>query len=419
MVDLVGIAERPDIERVLMIYDDLIQGTDTNDAIIVLDDLASQGNVFAAYVLGSCYLFGMPPRHYDFNRVYTEEQITKAALVPKDERKAFGYYFQLLNFGDEVERYQLEGVYDLYRILIGTAPIFKHFNLELRPTAHSEPDDFTVLFENAHELLSMLKEFDYYESYIDIAKYNMALFNDTKNKEHLDTAIQYLNYILKPKDNFFTQADEKEATLQFINIYLNGNEYIPVDVAKAKSLAIQSHSDQALLIILNYFEKNKISDVGELESILSRIVDNSIRFEQRNRFNLPYPESPTDRLAKMWSLFGMKTPIMSDMYQSTATAANVMKDHQAGVSEAGVKNPPDYNEGGDNEESASPEEIAQSAQDAQDNIRMLLGAVDEEDMDTISDDDEGQKVDVHHEDDLFDEFGEDEEEDDGLYGYDG
>lgn len=86
------VEEKSDIERVLVIYDDLIRGSDTNDAIVVLDDLANQGNLFAAYVLGSCYIFGMPPRHYDFNRVYSEEQFTKTALVPRDERKAFGYY---------------------------------------------------------------------------------------------------------------------------------------------------------------------------------------------------------------------------------------------------------------------------------------------------------------------------------------
>lgn len=405
MSDLVEIANKSDIERVLVFYDDLIRGTDTNDAILVLDDLANQGNLFAAYVLGSCYIFGMPPRHYDFNRIYTEQQLSKTALIPKDERKAFGYYFQLLNFDDEIEQYQLEGVYDLYRILKGTAPIFKHLELELRPKPGGEPNDFTVLFENADELLSMLKEFDYYESYIDIAKYNLQLFKPSDNREYLDIAILYLDNILKPKGRIFSQADELQATLQFIDIYLYGNTYIPADTAMAKSLAIKSNSDQALLIILNYLEANNINDPTELEPILTRIVDNGIRFEQRNRFNLPYAITPTDRLAKMWSLFGVKTPIMSDIYQSTTSAANVLATQQLkGVVGSAESDHEASNDESDDNEQFSPEEIADSAAQAQDSISMLLLLENVEvEVDNSSDDDfddQHEKEDDDFEDDL-------------------
>ena len=405
MSDLVEIANKSDIERVLVFYDDLIRGTDTNDAILVLDDLANQGNLFAAYVLGSCYIFGMPPRHYDFNRIYTEQQLSKTALIPKDERKAFGYYFQLLNFDDEIEQYQLEGVYDLYRILKGTAPIFKHLELELRPKPGDEPNDFTVLFENADELLSMLKEFDYYESYIDIAKYNLQLFKPSDNREYLDIAILYLDNILKPKGRIFSQADELQATLQFIDIYLYGNTYIPADTAMAKSLAIKSNSDQALLIILNYLEVNNINDPTELEPILTRIVDNGIRFEQRNRFNLPYAITPTDRLAKMWSLFGVKTPIMSDIYQSTTSAANVLATQQLkGVVGSAESDHEASNDESDDNEQFSPEEIADSAAQAQDSISMLLLLENVEvEVDNSSDDDfddQHEKEDDDFEDDL-------------------
>ena len=405
MSDLVEIANKSDIERVLVFYDDLIRGTDTNDAILVLDDLANQGNLFAAYVLGSCYIFGMPPRHYDFNRIYTEQQLSKTALIPKDERKAFGYYFQLLNFDDEIEQYQLEGVYDLYRILKGTAPIFKHLELELRPKPGGEPNDFTVLFENADELLSMLKEFDYYESYIDIAKYNLQLFKPSDNREYLDIAILYLDNILKPKGRIFSQADELQATLQFIDIYLYGNTYIPADTAMAKSLAIKSNSDQALLIILNYLEVNNINDPTELEPILTRIVDNGIRFEQRNRFNLPYAITPTDRLAKMWSLFGVKTPIMSDIYQSTTSAANVLATQQLkGVVGSAESDHEASNDESDDNEQFSPEEIADSAAQAQDSISMLLLLENVEvEVDNSSDDDfddQHEKEDDDFEDDL-------------------
>lgn len=405
MSDLVEIANKSDIERVLVFYDDLIRGTDTNDAILVLDDLANQGNLFAAYVLGSCYIFGMPPRHYDFNRIYTEQQLSKTALIPKDERKAFGYYFQLLNFDDEIEQYQLEGVYDLYRILKGTAPIFKHLELELRPKPGDEPNDFTVLFENADELLSMLKEFDYYESYIDIAKYNLQLFKPSDNREYLDIAILYLDNILKPKGRIFSQADELQATLQFIDIYLYGNTYIPADTAMAKSLAIKSNSDQALLIILNYLEANNINDPTELEPILTRIVDNGIRFEQRNRFNLPYAITPTDRLAKMWSLFGVKTPIMSDIYQSTTSAANVLATQQLkGVVGSAESDHEASNDESDDNEQFSPEEIADSAAQAQDSISMLLLLENVEvEVDNSSDDDfddQHEKEDDDFEDDL-------------------
>lgn len=405
MSDLVEIANKSDIERVLVFYDDLIRGTDTNDAILVLDDLANQGNLFAAYVLGSCYIFGMPPRHYDFNRIYTEQQLSKTALIPKDERKAFGYYFQLLNFDDEIEQYQLEGVYDLYRILKGTAPIFKHLELELRPKPGDEPNDFTVLFENADELLSILKEFDYYESYIDIAKYNLQLFKPSDNREYLDIAILYLDNILKPKGRIFSQADELQATLQFIDIYLSGNTYIPADTAMAKSLAIKSNSDQALLIILNYLEANNINDPTELEPILTRIVDNGIRFEQRNRFNLPYAITPTDRLAKMWSLFGVKTPIMSDIYQSTTSAANVLATQQLkGVVGSAESDHEASNDESDDNEQFSPEEIADSAAQAQDSISMLLLLENVEvEVDNSSDDDfddQHEKEDDDFEDDL-------------------
>lgn len=414
MDDLVGIEKQSDIDRVLVIYDDLIRGTDTNDAIVVLDDLANQGNLFAAYVLGSCYIFGMPPRHYDFNRIYTEQQLAKTALIPKDERKAFGYYFQLLNFENEIEQYQLEGVYDFYRILKGTAPIFKHLELELRPKPGDEPNDFTVLFENADEVLSMLKEFDYYESYIDIAKYNMQLFKSSDNKEYLDTAILYLNKILKPKGRIFSQADELQATLQFIDIYLYGNTYIPADTAMAKSLAIKSNSDQALLIILNYLEDNNVNDPTDLEPILTRIMDNGIRFEQRNRFNLPYAIKPTDRLAKMWTLFGVKTPIMSDIYQSTASTENVPEPQDlkgdVGSTEPDHEASNDgYSNNDNQDEQFNPEEIAESAEQAQDTIRMLLLLEKEPDREDIPSDDEyddqDDQDDQHdfHEDDLNDE----------------
>lgn len=408
------IAEKSDIERVLVIYDDLVRGTDTNDAIVVLDDLANQGNLFAAYVLGSCYIFGMPPRHYDYNRVYSEEQFTKTALVPRDERKAFGYYFQLLNFDNNVEQYQLEGVYDFYRILKGVAPIFRQFELELRPKPGDDPNDFSVLFDNADDLLGMLKEFDYYESYIDIAKCNMQLFKSSNEKEYLDTALLYIDKILKPKGRIFSQADDLQATLQLIDIYLYGNTYIPADAAMAKSLAIESNSDHALIIILNYLEARNIKDPVELEPILTRIVDNGIRFEQRNRFNLPYAIKPTDRLAKMWSLFGVKTPIMSDIYQSTASAARMLESQHTNDTTGSVAS--DYgasnDEHGNNDhqdEQLNHQEIADSAAQAQDSIRFLLSNESiADDVDSASDD---YVDDDEVKDDDFDDDGFNDDED--------
>lgn len=406
------IEEQSDIERVLVIYDDLIRGTDTNDAIVVLDDLANQGNLFAAYVLGSCYIFGMPPRHYDFNRVYSKEQFTKTALVPRDERKAFGYYFQLLNFDNNVEQYQLEGVYDFYRILKGVAPIFSQFELELRPKPGDDHNDFSVLFDNADDLLGMLKEFDYYESYIDIAKFNMQLFKSSDEKEYLDTALLYIDKILKPKGRVFSQADDLQATLQLIDIYLYGNSYIPADPAMAKSLAIESNSDHALIIILNYLEASNVIDPVVLEPILTRIVDNGIRFEQRNRFNLPYAIKPTDRLAKMWSLFGVKTPIMSDIHQSTASAARMFEtehDNDATGSTTSDSDNANDEHGSDDhqEEQLNHQEIAESAAQAQDSIRFLLSGENLTDsVDNAVDDYE----DDEDNDDDFDEFDDDEEE---------
>lgn len=330
-----------DVTKVLMIYDDLMDLEKSAQAIEVIENYADHNNTFACYVLGSLYLFGKPPRHYDFNRKYDAGTIKQNALIPINEKKGLAYYVRLLSFESElVQNYHLEGIFDLFRIVKGDAPLFDGNDLQCRPV--DESNTLVALFSSADNILEILDDFNYYEAYVDQALSCLEQYSKTSSEAFLTKAIGHLKSVINGSSNPFCQYDIVRAHTELAKIYLYGNTHVKPDHKKATSLIGKAKSDLGFLMLLDFYENSKHENIDDIQFALSRIVDDQIRYDQRLRFNMPYPVSPKERIEKLWTLLGIKTPLMGDQSVIERPKSNSQTTAQADEQEDALPDDKDF-----------------------------------------------------------------------------
>ena len=218
--------------------------------------LADSGNMYSSYVLGSYFLFGQMPRHYSFNVMYPAGLVQAEALTPLNPAFGLSHLVRLLKFKDNVaEAFQLECVYDLYKIVQGSAPFFKTNDINCRPQPN-ENSPMRALFSSAKKLMDLLLKLDHYEIYLDYAKTKLSEFNQSNDQSDLNEALSYLNKITDVSEfNVFSFHDVSQAHFLLGKLYLQGNDYITVDPKIGIPHIQKARSDDGYEMLLDYYKQ--------------------------------------------------------------------------------------------------------------------------------------------------------------------
>lgn len=189
------LAVSDDINQILPFYQKLATG-DVSDVIPKMQALAHAGNMYANYVLGIYLIFGRVPRHYNFNKSYPEGYVYENSLLKLNEQLGLSHLIQLVRLKDNVEQYQMKGIYDLYKIIDGQAVFFKNNDIQCRPTEDRFPQ-LKKLFDSKAQIRDILVRLDHYEVYLDYALFKLETFAQTQEEDDFKTALKYLNKIVE------------------------------------------------------------------------------------------------------------------------------------------------------------------------------------------------------------------------------
>lgn len=221
-----------DADAIIPYFDELING-DSADALKSIKALADAGNLFASYVLGSFFLFGATPRFYDFNTAYELGVVKKNARIEPSETFGISCFLRLLKIKEgDIPLYQLEGIFDLYKIISGDAAFFSSNDIQCRPK--DGLGQLGPLFKNGPSIKNLLVKLDHHEIYLDEAKSLLAEFEVSADNLLLDKAISYLESILNEREIYkFSMHDISYANLMMARLYAAGAGHLKTNMVEA------------------------------------------------------------------------------------------------------------------------------------------------------------------------------------------
>lgn len=286
-----------DIVDVLEFYDDL-KTENVQQALEDLQRLAQADNKYAAYVLGSMYLFGKTPRYYIFDKEYEEGEVKRRAAVDIKEEYGFSYWISLLKMNSaEIEEFHLEGLFDLYKIIQGTARFFKTNDISCRP--QSEQDRMYSLFKNEHKLRDFLYRQNHYEVFLDVALDALKRFEESPNRDDMELAISCFNSILGGEIYCrFTQFQLAHANLGLGRIYLHGNEFVEKDVRAAIQHYTASRLDIAYCELIDFYKSYGDQYIASIKKCIRMVRDNELRYSLYVENNIE-PAVEVDAIASL------------------------------------------------------------------------------------------------------------------------
>lgn len=265
-----------DIVEVLEFYDDL-KTENVQRALEDIQRLAKSDNKYAAYVLGSMFLFGKTPRYYIFDKDYEDGEVKRRAKVDIKEEYGFSYWISLLKMNSsEIEEFHLEGLFDLYKIIQGTAQFFKTNDISCRP--QSEQDRMYSLFKNEHKLRDFLYRQNHYEVFLDVALDALQRFEESPNRDDMDLALSCFNNILGGEIYCrFTQYQLAHANLGLARIYLHGNEFVEKDVRAAIKYYTASRLDIAYCELIDFYKGYGDQYIASIKKCIGMVRDEELR----------------------------------------------------------------------------------------------------------------------------------------------
>lgn len=270
------LAVSDDINQILPFYQKLATG-DVSDVIPKMQALAHAGNMYANYVLGIYLIFGRVPRHYNFNKSYPEGYVYENSLLKLNEQLGLSHLIQLVRLKDNVEQYQMKGIYDLYKIIDGQAVFFKNNDIQCRPTEDRFPQ-LKKLFDSKAQIRDILVRLDHYEVYLDYALFKLETFAQTQEEDDFKTALKYLNKIVeKTEFNQFNIYDISEAHFQLGKIYLFGNKYCKRDAKLGIEHIEAARLDKGFVALLNFYKAFGDKYIKSIRKCIGMIVDVDIR----------------------------------------------------------------------------------------------------------------------------------------------
>ena len=400
-LELFDIQVHPDVADVLPLYAGL-KDDDNSKALADLKDLADNGNKYACYVYGNYYILGRMPRFYIFSKQYEEGEVRKKAKVEINEKHGLSYLVKLLKISNgEVGEFQLEGIYDLFKLVEGEAEFFKTNDLECRPISNSDP--MFPLFNSAKKIEALLGKLDHYEVYIDLAESSLESFKKTSAKEDMDKAMSYLYKILS--DELFcrfSMHDMAQANYLLGMIYLHGNKFVEKDIEKGINLLVVSRKDEAFCELIDYYQNYGDKYTSAIRRCIGLIKDTELRKQKYEECKIPEPEpvSIQENLQKLISIKPKKketSNLAFEFLEAEATpepekAKQVMQDEQV-------------------VEEVSEEKAAEREQEIADSFELILDD-EEEASSTSSGDDDFVLPSEDEDDDFLSEMaGVDDEED--------
>lgn len=272
-------------------------------AIDKLKELVASDNKYAAYMLGSLYLFGKTPRYYIFNKSYEVGEVKRKSLLEIQEESGFNYWVQLLKLkGAAIEDFHLEGLYDLYKVMQGSAEFFKTNDIDCRPTDENHP--MYNLFKSEHKLRDFLYRQKHHEVYLDVAKDSLVEFNNSGNEESLKLAVECFQRILNGDVfNRHTQYEVSHANFEVGKLFLYGNEFIERDMRKAIAHLTESRLDVAYCELLEYYKTYGDKYIVSIRKCIGLIRDPELRAQLYKENNLQPPKavSISDSLSRLIS----------------------------------------------------------------------------------------------------------------------
>lgn len=265
-----------DIIDVLEFYDDL-KTENIERALEDLQKLAKSDNKYAAYVLGSIFLFGKTPRYYIFDRDYEEGEVKRKSLIDIKEEYGFSYWISLLKMNSaEIEEFHLEGLFDLYKIIQGTAQFFKTNDISCRPK--SEQDRMFSLFKNENKLRDFLYRQNHYEVFLDVALDALKRYQESPNRDDMELAVSCFKNILGGEIYCrFTQYQLAHANLGLGRIYLYGNEFVEKDVRTAIKYFTTSRLDIAYCELIDFYKGYGDQYIASIKKCIGMVRDDELR----------------------------------------------------------------------------------------------------------------------------------------------
>lgn len=265
-----------DVVEVLEFYDDL-KTDNVQRALEDLQRLAKSDNKYAAYVLGSMFLFGKTPRHYIFDKVYEEGEVKRKSLIDIKEDYGFSYWVSLLKMNSaEIEEFHLEGLFDLYKIIQGTAQFFKTNDISCRP--QNEQDRMFRLFKNEHKLRDFLYRQNHYEVFLDVALDALDRYEESPNQEDMELAVSCFKKIIGGEIYCrFTQYQLAHANLGLGRIYLRGNDFVERDIRAAIHHYSASRLDVAYCELIDFYREYGDQYIASIKKCISMVRDAELR----------------------------------------------------------------------------------------------------------------------------------------------
>lgn len=298
--DVLSLDVDPAVAEVLPYFLQL-QSTPEQGVLAEIKNLADSGNVYACYVYGIYHIFGKIPRHYAFSRQYPPGEVLQKANIPLNERLGLSYLVKLFKLkGQDIQEFHLEGIYDLQKIVEGSAKLFDGNDLSCRPKTMSDP--LYQLFSSGEKIRNLLGRLDHYEAYLDLGVSALQRFEREEKEDDLRMAVDYFQRILV-EDPFcrYGQYDLSQANYHMGMLYLYGNSYFPKNIEKGVTHLVAAHCDEAFCELIRYYSQYGDKYVRSIRRCIGLIQDDALRNAQYLQCGLNPPE-PVDLMSSIQML---------------------------------------------------------------------------------------------------------------------
>lgn len=281
-----------------------LQSTPDEKVMDEIRKLADGGNMYACYVFGIFHIFGRIPRYYSFNKEYVAGEVRQKALVSIKERLGLSYLVKLLSLGGEsVKEYQLEGIYDLHKIIEGTARLFRTNDISCRPTSLSDP--LYQLFAKDQKITDLLGKLDHYEVYLDLGESALERFARNQSEDELWTAMDY--FVRITGDDLFCRFDQYDlsrANYHLGMLHLYGNQYLLKDTEKGVNYLVAASCDEGYCELIKYYAQYGDKYQRSIRRCIGLIQDPAIKQQKCQECGLPPPE-PIDLMGSVQRLLNV------------------------------------------------------------------------------------------------------------------
>lgn len=331
--DVLTVDVDPAVAAVLPYFAQL-QSKPVPEVVEEIRQLADSGNIYACYVYGIYHIFGKVPRHYAFHREYPAGEVRQKASISLNERLGLSYLIKLFKFkGQDVQEFHLEGIYDLHKIVEGTAALFKSNDLACRPKSMSDP--LYQLFSSSEKIKHLLGRLDHYEAYLDFGIVAIERFERNNKEDDLWTAIDYFSRILGD-DLFcrFDQYDLSKANYHMGRLYLYGNDYLPKDSEKGVAHLVAAYSDEAFCELISYYLGYGDKYLRSIKRCIGLIQDEQLKAAKYKECGIAPPE-PVDLMTSIQRLL-QAAPVQKQQVDLSALVDAQPEPAQERVQESGA-----------------------------------------------------------------------------------